>query len=80
MRVGGNVADHDLVFHTVNRFRFAPTHGGATQIAGTSGNVDKSDWIELGWISAFTVGIPLKGLTGRLTLTALKRGLDLQIT
>ena len=45
--IGGDIADHDLVINAVDGFRLAATHGRASQELVTSGDVDKSDRIEL---------------------------------
>jgi len=46
VRVRSDIADHDLVFSTVDGFRLAATHRGTGQKLVTSGDVDKCDRIE----------------------------------
>ena len=46
MRVGSNVANHDLVFITVDCLCLAATHSGLGQELVTCGNVDECDRVE----------------------------------
>ena len=46
MRIGSNVANHDLVFITVYCFCLAATHSGLGQELVTCGNVDECDRVE----------------------------------
>ena len=46
MRVGSNVANHDLVLITVDCFCLAATHSGLGQELATCGNVDECDRVE----------------------------------
>lgn len=47
VRVGSDVADNDLVIHTVNGFGLAAAHSRAGQELVTSGDIDECDGIEL---------------------------------
>ena len=46
MRIGSNVANHDLVFITVDCFCLAATHSGLGQELVTCGNVDECYRVE----------------------------------
>ncbi len=47
VRIGGDIADHDLVIDAVDGFRLAATHGGASEELVPRGDVDERDRIEL---------------------------------
>lgn len=53
MRIGGNIADHDLVLHSVDFLGLATAHRRAGKELVSGGNVDEGDRIELGMDFSF---------------------------
>ena len=77
VRVGGDVADHDIVFDPVDGFLLVAAHGGTGQELATGGDVDECDRIELGMEISFHGDMPSNKVECRLTLTRFEAGIGL---
>lgn len=70
VRIGSDVADHDLIFYAVDSFCLATTHSGTSQIFRASRNVDEGNRVEL-WMDFSFHGKKIPRLSS-LALTRFK--------
>jgi hypothetical protein len=47
VRIGGDIADHHLVFHIIDGFSLVATHGGTSQIFNAGRNIYECNRVEL---------------------------------